>query len=53
MTDARKMLLETLAGHIALLHTKDPQKAATPVVKETERYVKMALRMPPPRRLAA
>ena len=53
MTDARKMLLETLAGHIALLQINYPRKAATAVAKKAEQYVKLALRCPPPKRMAA
>ena len=36
---ARKMLLETLAGHFAWLEEAHPRKAATAKVQRTRRYV--------------
>ena len=44
MTHGRKMLLETLAGHIALLESVDPRKASSPLAKRTRRYIKACLR---------
>ncbi len=35
----RKLLLETLQGHLALLEAKHPRKAASPVAKRTKRYL--------------
>jgi hypothetical protein len=45
MTIARKMLLESLRGHLALLGKVSPAKAASPVAKQTDRYVKSLLRL--------
>jgi hypothetical protein len=54
MTNARKMLLETLAGHIALLQSSHPEKANTIVAKRAEQYVKSSLKIcSRPKRLAA
>ena len=44
MTDGRRMLLETLAGHFALLKTAHPRKAATATAKRVQRYVITNLR---------
>jgi hypothetical protein len=54
MTPARKMLLESLVGHLALLEKANPRKAASPVARRTKQFVRMSLRdQLPPRRLAA
>ncbi len=54
MSNGRKMLLETLVGHLALLETSYPRKANTRLAKATQRYVKSCLRRPQAtRRLAA
>jgi hypothetical protein len=44
MTDGRRMLLETLAGHFALLKSAYPRKAATATAKKAQRYVAKSLR---------
>jgi hypothetical protein len=44
MTLQRKLLLETLQGHIALLGSTHPRKASSPVVKRTRIYVDSILR---------
>lgn len=44
MSHGRKMLLETLAGHLALLETAYPRKANTQVARRTNRYVKAWLK---------
>lgn len=38
----REMLLESIAGHLALLAQKHPKKAALPVAKRVKRYVAAA-----------
>ena len=54
MSIGRKMLLETLAGHIALLESVNPRKASSPLARKTRRYIKACLkREESPRRLAA
>lgn len=44
MTDGRRMLLETLAGHFALLKSAHPRKAATATAKKAQRYIVKSLR---------
>jgi hypothetical protein len=44
MTDGRRMLLETLAGHFALLKSTHPRKAATATAKKAQRYIVKSLR---------
>jgi len=44
MTDGRRMLLETLAGHFALLKSAHPRKAATATAKKAQRYIARSLR---------
>ena len=44
MTPACKMLLESLVGHLALLKKTRPKKAASPVARRAEQYVRMTLR---------
>jgi hypothetical protein len=44
MTLARKNLLETLRGHLALLAKVSPKKAASPVARRTNRLVRSELR---------
>jgi hypothetical protein len=54
MSRGRKMLLETLAGHIALLESVDPRKASSPITQKTRRYINACLkRADGPRRQAA
>ncbi len=53
MTDSRRMLLETLAGHFALLKSAHPRKAASATAKRAQRYVQKNLRENAPRRRAA
>ena len=43
MTDGRRMLLETLAGHLELLKSAHPRKAATLTARRTQRYVALSL----------
>ena len=52
MSDGRRMLLETLAGHFALLKTTHPRKANTAAAKKAQRYVARTLREPSRRRAA-
>ena len=51
MTPARRMLMETLAGHIALLQQSHPKKARTAVAKKAKQCISLHLRQS--RRLAA
>jgi len=44
MTDGRRMLLETLAGHFALLKTHHPRKANTATAKKAHSYIIKSLR---------
>jgi hypothetical protein len=44
MTLARKLLMETLVGHFALLELSRPDKASSPLAQRTRRYVKSTLR---------
>jgi len=44
MTASRKMLLETLVGHMELLESAYPRKASSPLARKARRYVKMSLR---------
>jgi hypothetical protein len=55
MTSGRKMLLETLVGHFALLEVAHPRKALTPVARKARRYAKLTLKQceSPGRRIAA
>ena len=53
MSDGRRMLLETLSGHLALLKAAHPRKAATPTAKRAQRAVQMCLRQSEPRKRAA
>lgn len=51
ITPARRMLMETLAGHIALLQQNHPKKARTAVAKEAKKCITLHLRQA--RRMAA
>ena len=53
MSDGRRMLLETLAGHLALLKESHPRKAATQTAKKIERAVVSCLREQHQRKRAA
>ena len=53
MTTSRRLLMETLAGHIALLQASYPRKAASPVTKRMKHCVMLSLRQTPARRKAA
>ncbi|MDB5171786.1 MAG: hypothetical protein JWO87_2096 [Phycisphaerales bacterium] len=55
MTIGRKMLLETLVGHFALLEAAHPRKASAPVARKAWRYAKLTLKQceAPAKRLAA
>lgn len=44
MTHSKKLLLETLAGHFALLEEAYPRKAATRTAKRAKRAVLATLR---------
>jgi hypothetical protein len=44
LTDERRMLLETLAGHLELLKSSHPRKAASSTAKKVQRYVAQSLR---------
>jgi hypothetical protein len=44
MSIGRKMLLETLIGHLDLLESAHPRRASSPLARKTRRYVKMSLR---------
>jgi hypothetical protein len=52
LTAGRRMLLETLAGHFALLKSAHPRKAASPTARRAQRFVAMSLR-PTSRKRAA
>ncbi|MEA2735285.1 MAG: hypothetical protein QOE14_1736 [Humisphaera sp.] len=52
MTDGRRMLLETLAGHFALLKSAHPRKAASATAKKAQRYIARSLREMPRKRAA-
>jgi hypothetical protein len=43
MTIARKMLLESVAGHLALLEKANPKKAGSPVAVRTRQYLRANL----------
>jgi len=55
MTPQRKMLLESLSGHLALLVKAEPKKAASAVARKTRKYVRSVLAASPawPHRIAA
>jgi hypothetical protein len=55
MTDGRRMLLESLSGHLALLKAAHPRKAATETAKKARRAIALCLRseQPQPRKRAA
>ena len=44
MTQAQRLLLETISGHLALLETNCPRKAATLTAKRAKKCVTMRLR---------
>ena len=41
MTPARKLLLESLAGHLALLCEVHPRKAAAPIARRTRALLRI------------
>lgn len=53
MSDGRRMLLETLAGHFALLKHANPRKAASATAVRAQRYIESHLRISPPRKRVA
>jgi hypothetical protein len=53
MSDGRRMLLESLSGHLALLKESHPRKAATLTARRAQRAVILSLRDTPPRKRAA
>jgi hypothetical protein len=53
MSDGRRMLLESLTGHLELLKAAHPQKAATTCAKKAQRYLSQSLRINTPRKRAA
>jgi hypothetical protein len=44
LTNGRRMLLETLAGHLELLKSNHPAKAASSTARKAQRYVTQSLR---------
>jgi hypothetical protein len=44
LTDGRRMLLETLAGHLELLKSNHPRKAASSTARQVQRFVTQSLR---------
>jgi len=44
MSASRKMLLETLIGHLDLLESAYPRRASSQLARKTRRFVKMSLR---------
>lgn len=52
MSNAQRMLFETLAGHLALLQTAHPRKANSATAKRARKYVQMRLRSEKPRDVA-
>ena len=44
LTDGRRMLLETLAGHLELLKSSHPRKAASETARKAQRFVAQSLR---------
>jgi hypothetical protein len=44
ISGSRRMLMETLAGHIALLQVNHPRKAASPVTRRAKQCVMFTLR---------
>ncbi|HZL35693.1 MAG TPA: hypothetical protein VFC78_10315 [Tepidisphaeraceae bacterium] len=44
MTTARKMLMETLVGHLALLEAAYPRKASSQVARKARQYARMSLK---------
>ena len=53
MTDGRRMLLESLTGHLELLRAAYPRKAATATAKKAQRYLAQSLRCTTTRKRAA
>jgi len=53
MTLVRKQLLETMAGHFALLKATHPRQASSPVAKRARQAVRYQLRHDPVRKAAA
>ena len=53
MTDSRRLLLESLAGHLELLKSSHPRKAASQTDRRAQRYVTQSLRHTPMRKRAA
>jgi len=53
ISSQRRLLMETLAGHIALLQASHPKKAASVVTKRAKQCVMLSLRQSSPRSRAA
>ena len=53
MTDGRRLLLETLAGHFSLLKAANPKKANSAAARRARQYVIKTLRECPGRKRAA
>ena len=53
LTDGRRMLLETLAGHLELLKSNHPRKAASSTARQVQRFVAQSLRPGTMRKRAA
>ncbi len=46
LTGPRRLLMETLAGHIALLQASHPRKARSAVARRAKQCVMLSLRQP-------
>lgn len=53
MTESRRMLLETLSGHFALLKSTHPKKANSETARKAHRYIAKSLRETSSRKRAA
>ena len=53
LSDGRRMLLETLSGHLELLKSSHPRKAASQTARRAQRFVAQSLRSPMMRKRAA
>jgi hypothetical protein len=53
LTDGRRMLLESLAGHLELLRSSHPRKAASMTARKAQRFVAQSLRPTSMRKRAA
>jgi len=53
LTEGRRMLLESLAGHLELLKSSHPRKAASETARKAQRFVAQSLRPTTMRKRAA